>query len=103
MPHRTDRQTSLSSTVVATPDQVHCALEGEAVILHLPSGTYYGLNPIGARIWSLLQDPITVAGLRDTLQAEYDVDRERLERDLLDLVNELHSRELIEVRHPTPA
>lgn len=98
MPQRTHRKTSLSSTVVATPDQVHCALEGEAVILHLPSGTYYGLNPIGARIWSLLQDPMTVAELRDTLLAEYDVDRERLERDLLDLLSELAARELIEVR-----
>jgi hypothetical protein len=44
-----------TSTVVAAKDQVSCDLAGEAVILNLKSGIYYGLNPVAARVWSLIQ------------------------------------------------
>jgi hypothetical protein len=37
-----------TSTVVAAKDQVSCDLVGEAVILDMKSGIYYGLNPVGA-------------------------------------------------------
>ena len=44
-----------SSIVVAAKAQVSCDLEGEAAILHRDSGVYYGLDPVGARIWRLVQ------------------------------------------------
>ena len=45
------------SVVVATKDQVSCDLAGEAAILNIKSGVYYGLDPVGARIWTLMQEP----------------------------------------------
>ena len=50
------------SVVVAAKDQVSCDLAGEAAILNIKSGVYYGLDPVGARIWSLVQEPRKVAG-----------------------------------------
>jgi Coenzyme PQQ synthesis protein D (PqqD) len=85
------------SIVVAVHDQVSCDLAGEAVILSLKSGMYYGLNAIGARVWSLIQVPMTVNDLRDTLLAEYEVEPERCERELMTLLAELAAQELIEV------
>ena len=79
----------LSSRVIAARDQVSCDLGGEAAILQLASGIYYGLNPVGARVWALLQQPRTAREIRDALLAEYDVDRERCERDLLALLHAL--------------
>src|ERR1700730_14483347 len=52
------------SRVEAVPDQVSCDLAGEAVILNLKNGIYFGLDPVGARIWSLIQKPTTFADLR---------------------------------------
>jgi len=89
---------SLDSVVVATVRQVSCHLAGEAAILQLESGIYYTLNPVGARIWTLVQQPEQVARLRDTLVAEYDVRPDRLEVDLLDLLTRLAAERLIEVR-----
>lgn len=91
------------SVVVASRNQVSSALGTEAAILHFGTGTYYGLNPVGARIWSLLQQPTTVARIRDILLAEYDVPHERLEHDLYALLNQLAVEGLIETRDGDPA
>ena len=88
----------LGSRVVLGPNQVSCDLGGEAAILQLTSGTYYSLDPVGARIWSLLEHPIEVRALRDRILAEYEVAPERLERDLLALLGQLAAAALIEVR-----
>ena len=91
------------STVVAVKDQVSADLAGEAVILNLKSGVYYGLNEVGARIWQLLQEPRIVAAIRDTLLEEYEVDRDSCDRDLLAVLQELATAELIEVHHEATA
>lgn len=85
----------MGSTVVATEDQIYCNLNGEAVILDLSNGTYYGLDEIGARIWGLIQEPKPVSEIVDALIEEYDVDREHCESDLLALLNELASKGLV--------
>src|SRR2546422_6218136 len=91
-------QITLGSLVVAAQRQVSSDLLGEAAILQLDSGVYYTLNPVGARVWTLVQQPVRVAALRDTLVAEYDVEPERLEADLFDLLTKLAAERLIEVR-----
>jgi hypothetical protein len=91
------RRISGSSTVVAAKDQVSADLGGEAAILNLKNGAYYGLNSVGARVWELAQTPKTVGELRDAILDEYDVEPERCERDLLALLQELETEGLIEV------
>jgi hypothetical protein len=48
---------SLETTVVATKEQASTDLGGEAAILNLRNGVYYGLDPVGARIWNIIQEP----------------------------------------------
>lgn len=86
-------------SIVAASEQVSCTLAEEAVILDLKSGVYYGLNPVAARVWDLIQEPKTLQKIRDTILEEYDVDLDRCERDLLTLLRELAARELIRARH----
>ncbi len=88
----------MSSSVVATSEQASSDLEGEAVILNLKSGAYYGLNAVGASIWNLIQQPRTVSEIRDTLLAEYEVDSEQCDRELLALLQQLEAEGLIEVK-----
>ena len=85
------------STVVAAKDQVSSDLGGEVAILDLKAGVYYGLDAVGARIWSLIQEPRTVNEIRDILLEEYEVEPERCERDLLVLLQRLADESLIEV------
>lgn len=91
------REISKRSVVMAAKDQVSCDLSGEAVILNLKSGVYYGLDTVGARIWNLIQEPTTVGEVRDVLVREYEVEPERCERDLLALLEKLADAGLVEV------
>ncbi len=88
---------SLSSLIVAAQHQVSSDLAGEAVILDMPSSTYYGLNAVGASIWQLIQTPKTVHQVRDAILNEYEIDANTCENDLLTLLNNLRDKGLIEV------
>ncbi len=92
---------SLHAIVVAASEQVSCALGEEAAILNLKNSVYYGMNPVGARVWDLLKQPRSVAELRDTLLEEIEVDEERCGKDLLALLGTLQGEGLIEVRDTT--
>ena len=93
-----ERMLSGRSIVVAAKEQVSCNLAEETVILNLKAGVYYGLNPVGARIWNLIQEPRTVHEIRDAILEEYDVDPDRCERDLLVLLRDLAAKELIRTK-----
>jgi hypothetical protein len=85
---------STESVVTVADDQAFYDLNGEVVILHFPSERYFGLEAVGARIWSLIQQPRRVTEIRDTIVREYDVDPERCEADILVLLEVLLSRNL---------
>lgn len=89
---------SLTSTVVVSPEQVSTNLEGEVMILGMRAARYYSLDPIGCRIWSLLQQPTPVADVCRQLLAEYDVEPERCQTEVLQLLGELSQEGLIETR-----
>ena len=85
------------STVVVTKDQVSADLSGEAAILNLKTSTYFGLNTVGASIWKLIQEPKTVSQIRDAITQEYDVEPDRCEHDILELLQDLSKNGLIEI------
>ena len=68
----------------------------ETVILDLESGTYFGLDPVGARIWQLMKEGKSLAEICDVMLDEYEVSREKLERDASALAQDLAARNLID-------
>ena len=94
---RVGARIELDSRVKAARDQVSADLQGEVAILYLVNGVYYGLEEVGARIWELIQEPRTVAEIRDSIVAEYDVLSAVAERDLLRLLQRLRAERLLEV------
>lgn len=93
-----DARLSLHAVVVVATEQVSCPLGEEAAILNLKNSVYYGMNPVGARVWELLKQPKRVSELRDVLLDEYEVDQERCSHDLLTLLEKMREEGLIEVR-----
>lgn len=87
-----------SVIVTASDEQVSSRVADEEVILNLKNGSYYGLNPIGAHIWELIQDPMSVDALIDQLLDEYDVTREQCTQDVEDLLQDMHKEGLLEVQ-----
>jgi len=86
------------SRVVVSKNQMASDIAGETVILGMTAGRYYGLDAVGARVWQLIQTPITVSDLARTIVAEYEVDSEHCERDLLALLRQMTEAGLVEVR-----
>lgn len=81
---------------VTIPAQVMARQVGEeTVILDLASGTYFGLDPVGARIWQLMDEGRTFAEVCESMLAEYEVTQEEIERDVLRLAEELREKKLI--------
>ena len=87
-----------SSLVCALEHSVSCDLGGEAVILNLQNGVYYGLSDVGARIWSLIEKPCPLEDILEALLKEYDVDSHTCEGQTRALLGDLAANGLIEFR-----
>jgi len=72
-------------------------LEGEAVLLNLDTESYYGLDEIGARMWSVVNASDSVEAAYQILVAEYEVDSRRLRDDLQTLVEEWIEHDLAHI------
>ena len=92
---------SVLSIIVAAKEQTSCDLDGESVVLDMSSGKYYGLNSVGSAIWNLIQQPRTVRDVCDALVAEFQVDPQRCEEDLLVWLKSMSDKELVKVVHGT--
>jgi hypothetical protein len=88
------RALPLTATVTAGPDVLATAFDDELVLLNLRDGVYYGLEGVGARVWSLMQQPTSLGWIRDELVEEFDVAPGRCVADLRALVDDLASRGL---------
>ncbi len=76
-------------------DAVSCELAGETVILEMNSGRYFALDPIGTRVWQLLQTLSTAESLCGRLMEEYEVDSGTCRRDLSSLLGQMAENGLI--------
>ena len=78
------------------PDEViFRELDGEAVVLNLDTGIYFGLDAVGTRIWRLLEERKSLRLVLDTLIDEYEAPADRLQRDLLAFVERLNGKGLL--------
>ena len=91
-------RTIIEDTFVVAADNLASAdLDGEAILLNINTGYYYGLNEVGARIMDLMQEPTSLAAIMDRLLEEYEVETAHLERDLMTFLQEMEDRQLIRV------
>jgi hypothetical protein len=79
----------------ADPDVLFRDLEGEAVLLHLESGTYFGLNETGTLLWDLLKKPRSPEELANALAGEFEVSEAQAKKDVSGLLSELKSHKLV--------
>ena len=88
---------TLTQQVKPSADVLVQEVGGEAVLLDLTSERYFGLDPVGTRIWSLLSQEARLQQVFEVLCAEYEVEPSRLQTDLLALVGQLAEAGLVEV------
>jgi hypothetical protein len=89
---------STSWSLTIPEEVVYEKIGEEAVLLHLETGTYFGLNPVGSRMWELLVASGDPQAVLTRMQEEYDVTTEMLHEDLDRLLERLAEKKLIQVR-----
>ena len=88
---------SLHSKISIPSGVLYHELSGEAVILDLESGKYYGLDETGTRMWALLSEHGSLEPAYQALLNEYDANPEQLRGDLLKLTEELVAHGLLRI------
>ena len=87
-----------ATSKVTTADNVLVRIiRSEAVLLNLKSEEYLGLNPVGTRMWTVLNESPSIEAAYESLLKEYEVDPETLRSDLEELLDQLVERGLVEV------
>ena len=93
------QELSLSSYMRIPDGVLSRDLQGEVVILDLKTGVYFGLDPVGTRIWHLLQEHQSLQKVLDSLVEEYEVTEAQCMEDLISFVAQIRERGLVEVNH----
>jgi hypothetical protein len=88
---------TLDSRVRVHDGVVFQASHDEAVLLDVNSGVYFGLDPVGARIWELFGVHELLSEIARRVQEEYEVSEHQCASDLLTLVAELEAHGLVTV------
>ena len=84
------------SAVKVAPDVLFSEVQGEAVLLNVKTGIYFGLNQVGTNVWTSLKKSITSGALQEQLVEQYDASPEQW-TDLVALIIDLQGRGLVEV------
>ena len=73
-------------------------LDDTIVMMDVDEGKYYELDPIGVRIWTLLETSRTAADICDALAAQFDVDLDTCRRDTLEFLQTASSMRIVHVQ-----
>lgn len=79
------------------PDIIWKNVRGETVLLNPESGKYYGLNKVGCAFWEKVDGKKSVSEIADLLLDEFSVEKDRLLKDLEDLLTTLTENNLIKM------
>ena len=89
-----------SRRVRQSADVVSSRMGDSGVLVHLQTNRIFEVNATGLRIWELAGDGRTLLDIKERLQREFEVEPERLERELLALVAELSREGMLDDDNP---
>jgi len=73
-------------------------IDGEAVILDIPGKTLRGLNPVGSRIWELVDGTRTLTDIARVVAGEFARTEEEVVKDVALFLGDLADRRVLEFR-----
>ena len=88
---------TLDSTATIPADVLVQDVGGETVLLDMAGEQYFGLDPVGTRIWQLIGELGRLRDVHQRLCTEFDADGERIADDLLALARSLADAGLVRI------
>ncbi|MBI2569081.1 MAG: PqqD family protein [Candidatus Schekmanbacteria bacterium] len=89
--------TDTEVVIVRSERTVAATVDGEAVLLDIEKGAYFGLDAVGTRVWEMLALPRTLSDLCMALTEEYDVELGVCREQTSGLLQELVAQNLVEL------
>ena len=72
-------------------------IDEEVILMSIEADSYFGIDPVGSRIWELLsKQPATINELVQILVEEYEVDEQTCRKDVQAFIDDMCARKLIE-------
>jgi hypothetical protein len=69
----------------------------ELVMMSAAEGNYYGLDPVGRRLWEIIDQPRTVSDICAELLMDYHVSTATCEAEMLAFLKELVEHRIVHV------
>ncbi|MCE8011146.1 PqqD family peptide modification chaperone [Billgrantia desiderata] len=88
----------MTTVVRRHPSLLASQVNDDVVLFSAERGMYYGTQAVGGRIWSLIQDETSVSDICERVLAEFSVERENCERDVLQFLEQLETEGLVTTR-----
>jgi len=86
-----------TSSVVRVQEILSAEVGNEVVLLSIEKGVYFGLNKVGARVWSLLDEFVPVQEVCATIVGEFEVTLEQCQEEVLQLLKDMREQGLIRI------
>jgi hypothetical protein len=85
----------LHRSLAPSADIAESPVGDETIILHLKSGTYFGLDPTGTRIWTLMKQGLGPLEICERLATDYSIGRETIETDVREFLDNLQANDIL--------
>ena len=76
-------------------DTTEASVGEETVLLQRKRGAYYGLDPMGTRVWALLKEGHRPLQICAAIAAEFEVEQEQVEEDVRRYLSDLEAHEIV--------
>lgn len=88
---------NLKTKLKRSSEPLQAGLDDEVVMMSVEKGSYYSLDAVGAKIWSLLEKPVQVSDLIERLMEIYDADPEICEKETIQFLDSMLKEDLVEI------
>ncbi|MEI6137646.1 MAG: PqqD family protein [Mariniphaga sp.] len=70
-------------------------LEENLVMMDIQKGKYFSLNPVGKRIWEMIEQPKSFDEITDLLQSEFEVTLEQCRSEVIEFLAKMEKSGII--------
>jgi hypothetical protein len=88
---------TVNSIVSCNKEILAANMDSEIVMMRVETGKYYSLGKMGSVIWSMLESPVSVQSIVDTLLDKYQIERDQCEKEVLAFLNQASQEGLLKL------
>ncbi|CAK0761823.1 putative Coenzyme PQQ synthesis protein D (PqqD) [Gammaproteobacteria bacterium] len=83
-------------SIVRRNDELLSAqVDDDLVMMNIATGNYHSLDDIGARVWDILAEPVSVMAICEQLMKEYEVEPTTCQHDVLTLLANMAEQNML--------